>query len=136
MISMALSLHGAFIVLMLLLLAWMLWTIKSQERFEKNSRKYEAISLYHRATLGALFFTGLVVMAVLHFHVAWSAYLMVIVILHMSATSIKESLLYKKTRFKDATSLATFHQYIWKKYRIDAVLLIVMTGVAYAVSLS
>ena len=97
--------------------------------------KYEQLSLYYRATLGALFFTGLVVMAVAKFDVLWTVYIMVLVVLHMIATTVKENIIYKRTHIKDAPSQESFKAYAKKKYRIDIALIVALSVVTYAVSL-
>jgi len=60
MISMAIMLHVGSILLILLLLALLLWHFSKEMEFKEFSIKYEQLSLYYRATLGSLFFTGLV----------------------------------------------------------------------------
>ncbi len=135
MISMAIMLHVGSILLILLLLALLLWHFSSDMEFKAFSLKYEQLSLYYKATLGALFFTGLVVMAVAKFDVLWTVYIMVLVVLHMIATSVKEHLAYKLTHIKDALSQETFKAYAKKKYTIDIVLIVVLSVVTYAVSL-
>ncbi len=135
MISMAIELHMGSIFLILAIIVWVLLVLKSNKPFIELSKKYEAVSLYYRALLGILFFTGLVVMAVAKFDVSFMAYVMVVVMLHMIATSIKENIVYKKTHIKDISSQELFKKYAIKKYTID-IILITLTGViSYAVSL-
>ncbi len=135
MISMAITLHMGSIFLILVIIAWVLLVLKSDRDFAPLSRKYEAVSLYYRAVLGVLFFTGLVVMAVAKFDVSWMVYVMVLVILHMIATSVKENIVYKKTHIKDIPSQEAFKKYAMKKYTIDIIMIVVVGVVSYAVSL-
>ena len=135
MISMAIMLHVGSIVLILLLLALLVWHFSKEMEFKAFSVRYEQLSLYYRATLGALFFTGLVVMAVAKFDVLWTVYIMVLVVLHMIATSVKENIAYKLTHIKDALSQETFKAYAKKKYIIDIIMIVVLSVVTYAVSL-
>ena len=135
MISMAVMLHVGSILLILLLLGLLLWHFSKEMEFKPFSLKYEKLSLYYKATLGALFFTGLVVMAVAKFEVLWTVYIMVLVVLHMIATTAKEHIAYKLTHIKDALSQETFKAYAKKKYMIDTILIVVLSAVTYAVSL-
>lgn len=136
MISMAIELHVGSIFLILGVIVWALWVLKSPKSFDLLSRKYEAVSLYYRALLAALFFTGLVVMAVAKFDVSLMAYVMVVVMLHMIATSVKENIIYKKTHLKDIHSQEVFKKYALKKYRLDLIMIVLVGVVSYAVSLS
>jgi len=135
MISAAIMLHASFIVLMLLLLVLLMLHFRKEMDFKPFSIKYEQLSLFYKATLSAVFFTGVVVMGVVKFDVSWTVYLMVLVILHMIATSVKEHMAYKGTHIKDSVSQETFKAYAKKKYRIDAVLIVVVSAVTYAISL-
>ena len=135
MISTAIELHLGSIFLILVIIIWVLLILKSDRDFTPLSRKYEAVSLYYRAVLGVLFFTGLVVMAVVKFDVSWMVYVMILVILHMSATSVKENIVYKKTHLKDIPSQEAFKKYAMKKYMIDIIMIVVVGVVSYAVSL-
>jgi hypothetical protein len=136
MVSMSIGVHTLAIVLMLLLLLWMLKLLRSVGEFQPFSLKYEVLSLYYRALLATLFFTGIVVMAVAQFHVSWVAYGMLAVVLYMVGTSIKESLLYKQTRLKDVASQEAFKTYAKRKYMVDLIMIVLLSVVAYAVSLS
>ncbi len=123
------------IFLLLAIIVWVLLILKSNRDFAQLSRKYEAVSLYYRAVLGVLFFTGLVVMAVAKFAVSWMVYVMVLVILHMSATSVKENIIYKKTHLKDIPSQEAFKKYAVKKYTIDIIMIVVVWVVSYMLAL-
>ncbi len=135
MISMAIELHMGAIFLILAIIAWVLIVLKSDREFAPLSRKYEAVSLYYRAVLGVLFFTGLVVMAVVQFQVSWMVYVMVLVILHMIATSVKENIIYKKTHIKDIPSQEAFKKYAVKKYVMDVIMIVVVGVVSYMLAL-
>ncbi len=135
MISMAIMLHEGAIVLILLLLSLLVWHFSKEMEFKPFSLQYEKLSLYYRALLATLFFTGLVVMAVAKFDVKWTAYVMLLVILHMIATAIKENILYKKTHLKNLPSQETFKAYAKKKYLVDIIMIVTLSVVTYAVSL-
>ena len=135
MISMAIALHVGAIFLILLLLVLLVLLFREVLDFKAFSFKYEKLSLYYKATLGALFFTGLVVMAVSKFQVSWMVYLMVLATLIMIGTSIKENLIYKLTQVKDALSQETFIRYAKRKYILDIIMIVVVGVAAYAVSL-
>ncbi len=135
MISIAIKLHLGSIFLIFAVIVWGLMVLKSDKSFDVLSRQYEAVSLYHRALLATLFFTGLVVMAVAKFDVSVMAYVMLVVMLHMIATSIKENSIYKKTHLKNPSSQAVFKKYALKKYTLDLIMIVVLSAVTYAVSL-
>ncbi|HIP20932.1 MAG TPA: hypothetical protein EYG70_07390 [Sulfurimonas sp.] len=135
MISMAIMLHVGSIFLILLLLLLLVWHFSKEQEFKPFSIKYEQLSLFYKATLGSLFFTGLVVMAVAKFDVLWTVYVMVLVVLHMIVTTVKEHIAYKLTHIKDALSQEIFKAYAKRKYIIDLVLIVILSAVTYAVSL-
>ncbi len=135
MISMAIALHIGAVFLILLLLVLLVLLFRKVPDFKAFSFKYEKLNLYYRATLGALFFTGLVVMAVVKFHVSWMVYVMVLATLIMIGTSIKENTVYKRTHIKDSISQETFIAYAKRKYILDIIMIVVVGVVAYAISL-
>ena len=135
MISMAIELHLGSIFLILAIIVWILLLLKSAKPFKELSKKYEAVSLYYRALLGILFFTGLVVVAVAKFHVSWMVIMMVVVVGYMLVTSVKENILYKKTHLKNNESQEVFKKYAIKKYSIDFIMIVLTAVVSYAVSL-
>jgi len=135
MIKMAIEIHLFSIFLILAIILWALFVLKSDKKFEVLSKKYEAVSLYYRAVLGALFFTGLVVMAVAKFDVSMMVYVMVLVTLIMIATTIKENVVYKSAHIKDLSSQKRFKSFAKKKYIADFIMIAVTGGISYAVSL-
>jgi hypothetical protein len=135
MVSMAIALHIGAIFLILLLLVLLVLLFRKIYDFKAFSYKYEKLNLYYRATLGALFFTGIVVMAVVKFDVSWIVYVMVLATLIMIGTSIKENIVYKRTHIKDRLSQETFISYAKRKYILDIIMIVVIGVVAYAVSL-
>ncbi len=136
MISMAIKLHSGFIVLLVLVLVLLYRHFSKSQDFKPFSLKYEKLVLFYRAVLGSIFLTGVVVMAVAKFQVSWMVYVMVVVILHLIMTSVLESKLYKSTHLKDVASQELFIQKSKKRYLIALIMVVVLTVVTYAVSLS
>ncbi|RUM67856.1 MAG: hypothetical protein DSZ06_00330 [Sulfurospirillum sp.] len=86
-----------FIVLTLFVTSRIFLLLKSKKDLQTFSKIYERWTLFFRALLGALFFSGVVVMAIEHFHSRVQVWLMLIFALILLAGTIKESTLYQKT---------------------------------------
>jgi len=135
MISLAISLHLFFIVAIILVDIRLYLLFRSDREFVPLSHIYDRWVLYHRALLGSLAFAGVVVMAVMHFEVRWQVWLMVLLSLHMLATTIKEYIYYKPTSKRATATNELFIKKAKKKYLIELVLLILVSIISYAVSL-
>ncbi len=132
MISMAIVLHVSFIVGMLIIIAWQLLAL-SKEKFRDIALWYERRTLYYRAFIASVAFTGVAVMAVEQFEVRWMVYTMVAVTLHLLANTIIENIRYKSTNPRSDEDLEKFRLYAKKKYTIDLVVVVVMLVLSYAV---
>ncbi len=81
----------------------------------------------------AIIFTGITVMAVNHFNLKPSLILMIIAVLVMIYTSIKKHVLRVNTNTNDATSTKTLRAWVVKKYTIDIVLMIIVSGISFVI---
>jgi hypothetical protein len=135
MVSLSIYLHLFFIASLFLIALRLLFLLNSKLDYKPLTLKYENWVLFYRAILSGIFFTGIVVMAVSQFVVGWQVWLMVAVSLHMLATTIKEYIYYKQTHIKNQPSQETWKKIATKKYKIDLILLSIVTALSYLVSI-
>ena len=134
MISLAIFLHVSFIVGMIIMIAWQLLAL-SKGKFRDIALWYERRTLYNRAFIASVAFTGVAVTAVEQFEVRWMVYVMIAATLHLLANTIIENNRYKSTNPKSDADLEAFRVYAKKKYLIDLVVVTVTLVLSYAVPL-
>jgi len=131
MISLAIDLHLFFIVAIFLVMIRIYLLIRSKREFRELSLSYDSWVLYYRALLGALLFSGLVVMAVSHFDVGWQVWMMVVLGIGMLVYTIKEYMYYKPTSIKNLQANEAFINFTKKKYLIELVILAFVSALSY-----
>jgi ABC-type xylose transport system permease subunit len=131
MISLAIDLHLFFIVAIFLVMIRIYLLIRSKREFRELSLSYDSWTLYYRALLGALLFSGLVVMAVSHFDVGWQVWMMVVLGIGMLVYTIKEYMYYKPTSIKNLQANEAFIDFTKKKYLIELVILAFVSALSY-----
>ena len=131
MISLAIDLHLFFIVAIFLVMIRIYLLIRSKREFRELSLSYDSWALYYRALLGALLFSGLVVMAVSHFDVGWQVWMMVVLGIGMLVYTIKEYMYYKPTSIKNLQANEAFINFTKKKYLIELVILSFVSALSY-----
>jgi predicted phage tail protein len=99
--------------------------------FRDLSLSYDKWVLYYRAVLGAMLFSGLVVMAVSRFDVGWQVWMMVFLGVGMLVHTIKEYIFYKPTSIKNTQANEKFIDFSKKKYLIEFVSLALVSVVSY-----
>ncbi len=134
MITMAIELHVGFILLALLLAAYIYFVVG---RFcsVRYAQKYEKIYPWYLMSLVIIGFTGLVVMAVEKFAFHWSFIWMIFIFFVMIFTSIKVYKFFRDTHRLDEDSLILFIGFAKKKYLFDIFLMLTTGVVLYAVSI-
>ncbi len=120
MILLSVDLHLLFVILLILVKIRVLFLLNKRDKSGYFAKKYEAWALYDRALLSTLFFSGITVMAVRHFSVAWQVWLMVVVSTLMIYLTIQEFIRYKYD--KDLT----FINFAKKKYIIEIVAILLI----------
>ena len=131
LIRLSINLHVIFIVLLIVLIAMMLYLLKSDKDFLKISKKLELITPQYYIVLTAIFFTGLIVWAVTKFAFSLAVLVMVALWLYSIVFGIKNYKVYKKMQKKDAFAQAEYKQLAQKKYVIELGLLVAVSALAY-----
>lgn len=132
LISLSSQLHLLFVVLLIGLIGGNLYLLKSDRSFVKLSKRLELLTPQYYIVLSAIFFTGLIVMAVRQFTFSLSVWVMIAVWIFIVAFGIRNYKIYKKTRDaqigQDEYKILTL-----RKYAIDLFLVICTSLLFYAV---
>ena len=122
LINLSTQLHIIFVVLLLGLVGANIYLIKSKKTFFNLSKRLELLAPQYYIVLSAIFFTGLIVMAVRQF-VAWIA---------LSALGIRGHKIYKRVEKTDA-SQTSYRTFAFKKYMIDLIIVVSVLVLTYGV---
>ncbi|ACZ11199.1 hypothetical protein [Sulfurospirillum deleyianum] len=126
------QLHLVFIVFLCALIVINLYLLKSDRTFVKLSKRLELIAPQYYIVLSAIFFTGIIVMAVQQFTFSLSVWVMIVVWVGIVAFGIRGHKLYKKLERTEVSQNA-YKAYATKKYLLDLVALIVTSILFYTV---
>lgn len=132
LIRLASQLHLVFIILLVVLIALNLYLLKSDKTFLKLSKRLELIAPQYYIVLSAIFFTGIIVMAVRQFTFSFSVWLMIIVWVLIVAFGIRGHKMYKKIE-RTEESQSAYKRYAIKKYSLDFLALIATSALFYTV---
>lgn len=132
LIQLSSQLHLVFIILLVVLIALNLYLLKSDKTFLKLSKRLELIAPQYYIVLSAIFFTGIIVMAVRQFTFSFSVWLMILVWLMIVAFGIKGHKMYKKIE-RTEESQSAYKSYAIKKYSLDLLALIATSALFYMV---
>ncbi|AFL67506.1 hypothetical protein [Sulfurospirillum barnesii] len=129
LIRLSIQLHLVFIVLLGLLIGINLYLLNSDRTFVKLSKRLELLAPQYYIILSAIFFTGIIVMAVQQFHFSVSLGVMIIVWGGMIAFGIKGRRMYKKIERTESSQKA-YKQFASKKYAL-ALLALLATSIFF-----
>ena len=132
LIHLSSQLHLVFIILLVVLIALKLYLLNSDKTFLKLSKRLELIAPQYYIVLSAIFFTGIIVMAVRQFAFSFSVWLMIIVWVLIVAFGIRGHKMYKKIERTEASQSA-YKRYAIKKYSLDLLALIATSALFYTV---
>lgn len=132
LIQLSSQLHLVFIILLVVLIALNLYLLKSDKTFLKLSKRLELIAPQYYIVLSAIFFTGIIVMAVRQFTFSFSVWLMILVWLMIVAFGIRGHKMYKKIE-RTEESQSAYKSYAIKKYSLDLLALIATSALFYMV---
>ncbi len=132
MITMSINLH-LFIIAIAILLA--LYSIYASNKLKNettyiNRMKY--IQPQYLMVVSAIVFTGITVMAVNHFNLRISLFIMIAAVLWMFYTSIKKHTIRQNSNTNDKETMQKFREFVKKKYTIDIILMLVVGAVSFA----
>lgn len=132
-IALSVQLHLLFVISLVVLIIINLYLLKSDSVFIKLSKKLELIAPQYYIVLSAIFFTGIIVMAVKKFEFSLSVWIMILVWLFILVKGIKKHKIYKKMEKRDENLQVDYKKLAIKKYTIDAILIIVTIIFTYGV---
>lgn len=132
LIRLSSQLHLVFIILLVILIALNLYLLKSDKTFLKLSKRLELIAPQYYIVLSAIFFTGIIVMAVRQFAFSFSVWIMIVVWVAIVAFGIRGHKMYKKIE-RTEVSQSAYKRYAIKKYTLDFIALIATSALFYLV---
>lgn len=132
-ISLSTQLHLLFVIVLVLLIGINLYLLKKDTGFVRLSKKLELIAPQYYIVLSAIFFTGIIMMAVTQFTFNIGVWVMIGVWIFILFFGIKGHRRYKKMDKKDEVSQSDYKAFAIKKYTIDLALILASTLFAYAV---
>lgn len=132
LIRLSSQLHLVFIILLVILIAFNLYLLKSDKTFLKLSKRLELIAPQYYIVLAAIFFTGIIVMAVRQFAFSFSVWIMIVVWVAIVAFGIRGHKMYKKIE-RTEVSQSAYKRYAIKKYTLDFIALIGTSALFYLV---
>ncbi|ARU47378.1 hypothetical protein Sdiek1_0195 [Sulfurospirillum diekertiae] len=132
LIRLSIQLHLLFIILLVVLIGLNIYLLKSDKTFLKLSKRLELIAPQYYIVLSAIFFTGIIVMAVQQFNFSFSVWIMILVWLLIVAFGIRGHKLYKKIE-RTEESQSAYKHYAIKKYSIDLLAVIAISILFYMV---
>ncbi|NCD11695.1 MAG: hypothetical protein EOL93_04020 [Epsilonproteobacteria bacterium] len=118
LIRLSSQLHLIFIGLLGVLIAFNLYLLNSDKTFLKLSKRLELIAPQYYIVLSAIFFTGIIIMAIRQFHFSLSVAVMIIVWIGIVALGIRGHKIYKSMERTEISQKA-YKQYAIKKYTLD-----------------
>lgn len=132
-ITLSTQLHLLFVIVLVVLIGINLYLLKKDTGFVRLSKKLELIAPQYYIVLSAIFFTGIIMMAVTQFAFHIGVWVMIFVWIFILFFGIKGHRRYKKMDKKDEVSQSDYKAFAIKKYMIDLALILVVTLFAYAV---
>lgn len=132
LIRLSSQLHLLFIILLVVLIGLNIYLLKSDKTFLKLSKRLELIAPQYYIVLSAIFFTGIIVMAVQQFSFSSSVWIMVLVWGLIVAFGIKSHKRYKKIERTEESQIA-YKRFAMKKYTIDLIAVMATSLLFYMV---
>lgn len=132
LITLSAQLHLIFVGLLLGLIVANVYLLKSDKTFFKLSKRLELLAPQYYIVLSAIFFTGIIVMAVKHFAFSFAVWEMIVVWVFLVVFGIRGHKAYKKIE-PTPISQNAYKAFALKKYAIDAVLIVVVLILFYGV---
>jgi len=124
--NLSINLHIIFIFLTIFVIARLILLFFKESKYQKFSKIYERWILFFRALLGAIIFSGVVVMATMHFHVRWQVWLMSLFTLYLLLATINEALIYNSINLKSPSQKSNFCKKMKQRYILYLILLIIV----------
>jgi hypothetical protein len=131
LVKLSIKLHVIFIYAMILIAIINLFFIVSNKDFLTFTKRVRFLAPQYYMFFSAVFFTGLLVLAVTRFSLSLSVLLMIFVWIVIFVTSIKSHKIYKKTHPKNEIATSDYKRFMIRKFLVDIVLLVGVTLLTY-----
>lgn len=132
MIKLSTQLHLAFIVLLIGLIGGNIYLLKKESSFGHLSKRLELLAPQYFIVLFAIFFTGLIIMAVRQFNVSWVVWVMSMVWALLVGFGIRGHKMYKHVK-RFEIQPTSYKALALRKYFIDIILVGITLIVYYGV---
>ncbi len=132
LINLSIQLHILFVLLLVGLILGNLYLLKSNKTFFNLSKRLELLAPQYYIALSAIFFTGLIVMAVQQFSFSARIWEMIFTWIVLLVIAIRGHKLYKKID-KTEVSQNEYKRFAFKKYLFDLALLGTLFVLLYGV---
>lgn len=132
LINLSTQLHIVFVVLLLGLIGANIYLIKSKKTFFHLSKRLELLAPQYYIVLSAIFFTGLIVMAVRQFAFSFAVWEMIVAWVVLIALGIRGYKKYKRVE-KTEVSQTSYKIFAFKKYLIDLTIVVSVLLLTYGV---
>jgi len=132
MIHLSIQLHLIFIFLLIALIGVNIYLLKKEMPFGYLSKRLELLAPQYYIALSAIFFTGLLVMAVRHFSVSWSVWVMSVAWIFLLVFGIRGHKMYKKVK-RFEVQPQSYKAFILRNYSIDMGVIFLTLALYYGV---
>lgn len=131
-IKLSIQLHVLFVILLVGLIVGNIYVLKRHRTFFTLSKRLELLAPQYYIALSAIFFTGLIVMAVQQFTFSAAIWEMIVAWVVLLVVAIRGHKTYKKVEKNDASQKG-YKAFALKKYLFDLALLGVLFLLIYGV---
>lgn len=131
LIALSIELHVVFVVLLGALIGLNIYLLKSDKTFFRVSKLLELITPQYFIVLAAIFFTGLIVLAVTKFQVSLEVLSMVAVWLYSLVFGIKITKQYKRMLKTDVVAQEAYKRRALQKYVFELIFLLSVCFLSY-----
>lgn len=132
LVVLSVQLHLIFIGLLLGLIVANIYLLKSDKTFFKLSKRLELLAPQYYIVLSAIFFTGIIVMAIKQFTFSFAVWEMLVAWVLLVGFGIRGHKVYKKVEPTE-TSQNAYKRMALKKYMLDIALIGVVLILVYGV---
>lgn len=127
----AVALHWVFVTAMILLAGVNLFFLYRHDAFVTFSKKVQFVAPQYYMTMAALFFTGLIALAVVNFSMSLEVILMIVAWFFIFVFSMKGYKLYKRTHKDDIEQTQRYKKFAKIKYQSDIGILFLISLFSY-----
>lgn len=132
MIHLSTQLHLIFVFLLIALIVANIYLLKKEMAFGRLSKRLELLAPQYYIVLSAIFFTGLIVMAVQQFSFSWLVWGMIVAWMFLLFFGIQEHKRYKQLKHYEVEPLS-YKAFALRNYVIDMGIIFLILALYYGV---